>query len=1142
MTTSATARTVIKVTNNNDEGTGSLRDAIRQGNEAVKGGKAVEIAFTSSFHIKVKTGYSLEKGNWKFNQKLTKDIIIDGENASGPLFRVGNQNNINLSTKTSDIEELSVDVTRMHLINSSVEGGKGEMGGGGGLGAGSALMHFNGHVSWRDSSFQGNTVKGGIGAEGAKGGRSFYATGPNTFEYPTGGQQGKKGGGFNSTSTTSNASNHGKGGRRGGSDYLFPMEDKGYNFNRAQTNTGELGSKGNNGTHFGEAGGGGGGGGGGDYQSRPRTDDDARPIMSGYTRGNGNDWGNGGRGGPGGNGNFGAGGGVGGSAGANAGADKYWSHTIYPAWSWKARTPNWSYQNKQGANGRSGEWASAPKKASDPTRTEGGAPGRGGDGAALGTVSSFATNNEKSSLTFENVDFRKNNATGGEQTGRFSNIYSRHINIKYDNLTNSTGDSHRGGNLGDGNFEKYTNSATTDKSRSYANSGRFSELEKSESIAPQQIWSSSYQTKSSVVQTFGKVHQLGNSAGHTIVLHADHSDNDVQQLEIAGQKNLLKGLKNLTNLALKTKSEGEIRGSHKGVLGSLTTTMAFKPAAKAAGGALENQIDKYASKLHLRTFKKYTKYTVGAAALIGETIFNQMAEDARIEEELEQKRFIDKGRENILTLIPEELTVQPFDTVNKRTYDTFKDFKIGRDQISFTPQIKATVTYRIDPSKGGILDIRSIRGQQVDDNSARLIGQIDFTAEQTANAQQHGHTSTYFQQFLHIGKTNGKTHYVFAKDSQWQYFTHPENRKVGGIGNDRIIVKRKGDVSKTTVLTVNGFEGNDRIMGDSGDSHLKGDAGDDLFEPGKGSDTVEGGSGTDTTSYKSLKSAVLVKALASNQEIKVTNTAKSLDDKLSDVEILRTWGGSSHKLADAKEGYTIQTGATGTTEGSQYDDNLFISYASDFNTDPANTTLKTTTIVDGKNGNDSLVIDGLAAHIEDGQAFKLTYSDSSKSEGFITKTTDDSNIKILQFTGIEKGVTFTDIDWNRQGLPTVKPQTDELTGQVNTDIADGDSDLLTGSASSNQDYADVQSDELTGAPSSNFSNDKFNSSLQTGKLSQRVYFDSLDSIGQTSPTFIEEDMQNALIPTASVSHKTWGQEIEEQPIWAQKEFFIDPFA
>ena len=376
MTTATTTRTLIKVTNNKDDGDGSLREAIRQGNEAVKAGKAVEIAFTSSFHIKVKTGYSLEKGDWTFNQKLTKNIIINGENASGPLFQIGSQSNINSAKNPSDIEELKVDITRMHLVNSHVKGGDGKSGGGGGLGAGSALLHFNGHVNWRESSFQGNTVEGGKGAKGARGGQSFYIHNSNKIQQATSGEKGEQGGGFNSSSKTSQSNSNRpwiRNGKAGSKGFMNPSYK-----NHPSVIIGGNGGNGHNGKLFGEAGGGGGGGGGGHKKSVYAWGNETEP---GYD-GDGKRWGNGGRGGNGGNGNFGAGGGVGGSAGANAGNNHFWIQH-WPSWTEYGRSPSWTYKNKQGANGRSGEWASAPTKASDPTRTDGGKPGRGGDGGAL---------------------------------------------------------------------------------------------------------------------------------------------------------------------------------------------------------------------------------------------------------------------------------------------------------------------------------------------------------------------------------------------------------------------------------------------------------------------------------------------------------------------------------------------------------------------------------------------------------------------------------------------------------------------------------------------------------------------------------------------------------------------------------------
>lgn len=1158
MTTATTTRMLIKVTNNNDDGDGSLREAIRQGNEAVKAGKAVEIAFTSSFHIKVKTGYSLEKGDWTFNQKLTKNIIINGENASGPLFQIGNQSNINSAKNPSDIEELKVDITRMHLVNSHVKGGDGKSGGGGGLGAGSALLHFNGHVTWRESSFQGNTVEGGKGAKGAMGGESFYihakrfmpksgfALGTHNQQYANDGVAGQRGGSFNNSSATSHSSRYGKKGLNGWS--------KSHVGGTYGIITGTNGGHGHNGKLFGEGGGGGAGGGGGSSHDQH--------SLTGYTgardgAGSWRHWGDGGRGGNGGNGNFGAGGGAGGSAGANAGHDDFKNGSRY------RRSPSWTYKNKQGATGRSGEWASAPTKAGDPDRGNPGSAGRGGDGAALGVISSFATKNEKSSLSFDNVDFRKNEAKGGDNTGRFANIYSRHLTIKYNNITNSKGDSFRGNEIGNGDFNRNINSATTVKSRSYANSGRFKELVPTKSVASQEIFSTSYQVDSSLAQTFGKVYQLGNSGGHTIVLHADQKDSKIHQLEIAGAQELLQSVRDVNNLANETRTEDEIHSTHKGIFGSFTRTGSLKQAATTAAEAaarkgtelLDEQIDKFASK-SLAALKSQSKYAFNLGALIGDAIFTQIAEDARIEEELKEKRRIDKARGEINRLIPEELKITPFDPGSQRTYDTFKDFELGRDQIAFTSRIKPIITYRSGlGGEGGVINITSERTDQTGDaNSARLIGQIRLTTQQTANALKHGHDAIYFQQFLHLlpGKqdTNWKPYYAIAKDSQWQYFSRPADRKPGGIGNDRIIISRNTGIGTDIVLEANGFEGHDRIKGDSGKNLLKGETGNDFFDPGIGSDIVKGGSGTDTVSYTSLKSSVSISTSANKKEITVTGTAPAWTDKLSDVEVLRTWGGSNHKLTDAKQssaqghGYRVQTGATGTTEGSQYDDNLFISYASDFNTDPATTTLEKTTIVNGQQGNDSLLIDGLAAHIEAGQTLKLTYSNISQSSGFITKTTNGSNTKILMFAGISKGVTFTDTEWNSQGLATVKPQTGKQTEHANTNFADVDSDPLIGSTPSHQNDSDVQTDELTGATSAGFSNDNLVSPLQTGTLPQRVKVDSLNSMDPASTTLPAETVESTLASTVSMAHTAWepGQERQQQPVWAQREFFIDPLA
>ena len=156
-------RKEIRVTNSKDSGDGSLREAIKKGNELVKASPSqpIEIVFSEGFHIKPLKGYQLEKGDWVFNKTKRMNIIIDGKNSVGPLFTIGSPENTLASKTVADIPELRVDAHRIHLINSHVKGGSGKNGGGGGLGAGAALLHWNGHVSWSNSSFQGNKVESG---------------------------------------------------------------------------------------------------------------------------------------------------------------------------------------------------------------------------------------------------------------------------------------------------------------------------------------------------------------------------------------------------------------------------------------------------------------------------------------------------------------------------------------------------------------------------------------------------------------------------------------------------------------------------------------------------------------------------------------------------------------------------------------------------------------------------------------------------------------------------------------------------------------------------------------------------------------------------------------------------------------------
>ncbi|MBE9202228.1 hypothetical protein IQ218_00465 [Synechocystis salina LEGE 06099] len=251
----------ILVTNTNDSGTGSLRQAIIDaGNNP--GADTIQLSSIGSSTIQLNSPLpSISTGN---------DItFLTIGSSGGPTIKAPGSafNNI------FDIAGATVSLSYMNLQGGFAQGGDGVMGGGGGVGGGGALtIHSGSTVIVDNVVFDSNRAVGGGGAAGGgDGGDGQFAGTPNDLPQAGGG-----GGLFNSNGTANNGGTAGS---------------------VANGESGGNGGNGNAGPSFGIGGGGAGGGGGGSGGSLGFLET------------------NGGNGGIGGDGGFGAGGGAGGGGG-----------------------------------------------------------------------------------------------------------------------------------------------------------------------------------------------------------------------------------------------------------------------------------------------------------------------------------------------------------------------------------------------------------------------------------------------------------------------------------------------------------------------------------------------------------------------------------------------------------------------------------------------------------------------------------------------------------------------------------------------------------------------------------------------------------------------------------------------------------
>jgi hypothetical protein len=252
---------LFQVTNNNDSGTGSLRQAIIDANDS-KGGDVIDLTGISgtirlSSSLPTVRGYHFDSfGNYS---------------SDNDLFFLGNGNQTisgEGSRQIIAIEGGTVGFDGINFANGLARGGDGFNGGGGGMGAGGAIFINSGSVFINNAKFTNNRAQGGesFGNAGAGGndqqsGSSGGSGGSlnSTGAYKISGGSGGSGGGRENSGGSGGAGGFGAGGGGGGG--------AGGNDNAGNGGSGGAGGFG--------AGGGGGGGGGDDYDNIG-SDEDGR--------------------------------------------------------------------------------------------------------------------------------------------------------------------------------------------------------------------------------------------------------------------------------------------------------------------------------------------------------------------------------------------------------------------------------------------------------------------------------------------------------------------------------------------------------------------------------------------------------------------------------------------------------------------------------------------------------------------------------------------------------------------------------------------------------------------------------------------------------------------------------------------------
>ena len=680
------------------------------------------------------------------------------------------------------------------------------------------------------------------------------------------------------------------------------------------------------------------------------------------------------------------------------------------------------------------------------------------------------------------------------------------------------------------------------------------------------IESSSILVDSTRLNLKGDIFKLDANKGYALYQKIENGEANLVTPSASNDQQLLVAIRKHASYTYRTKSEQEIRDSRTSFFGSeLSKTMGTTAIQKGAslyagtegGKALLAKADPIINKATAMWASNAGKATligggiVGAAAAIGiGALFHHSNETARIENELAKKKAIDAEHDDFKASLPTKLEFNPINTLQERTVSVYDNFNFThQDSFYFLPAgMGAQISYISQTDNRDIVSFSynpySLKKHAKGTNSAKEFSRWVLSSELTSRMRNEagkdpsGYIAT-------LKKVNSQGEVFLSNTGRWQVQKTTSAGYYAGPAWDRIKLQRQSSFEVTTRTETH--SGNDIVIGDRGSNTILLGAGNDTASPGVGDDHIDGGTGIDTVSYLGLNQPIRLTAghvsKSGESYMQVSNqqsltAERRINSRLLNVETIDAEAGSHLDLSGAAQAmrsdnskdaapYQLRTGIGSTVIGSDFHDGVTIdaARASRYNTDTSR--FSHTTTINGGKGVDRLLIRNLGEHQQPGLEFRYDALTgritSSEASGQGQRTWFQvQNVESIGIQGAslreDGGIVF---DQKTNAITTFDPPTPR------GDEAARDSDDDT--------------DELTGSSSAGFSEGASTSPVPMRRLRMADHM-PMTSVTEASETHVDVAMQAMPASTSSMNHTAWNQETQEQPIWAQKEFFIDPLA